>query len=282
MLEKYRPQNIEDHKNALKEIIQEIALLGLFRSGFFNKAAFYGGTALRIFYGLDRFSEDLDFSLLTPEKDFNFSKYTKYIQDELGAYGFVMTVEQKTKTIDSQIKSAFIKGGTKIHLLNIDSLKIPVKGVHADEKIKIKLEIDTIPPAGAEYEIRYQLNPVPYSVRIFSLSSLFAGKLNAVLSRSWKSRVKGRDYYDYVWFLSRGVNLNLDHLAHRLKQSKQLQTEKIFNKEFLYQLLFERFRKVDFQQAKNDVRPYINNTDILELWSEDFFRKITEDKLKIN
>ena len=149
MLEKYKPKSIDDHKNALKEIVQEIALLGLFRSGFFNKAAFYGGTALRIFYGLDRFSEDLDFSLLSPKSDFNLSRYTKYIQNELGAYGFEMTVDEKTKSVDTAIKSAFIKGGTEIHLLKINSVKNPSKGVHGDEQYKIKVEVVTLPPAGA-------------------------------------------------------------------------------------------------------------------------------------
>jgi len=280
MLEKYEPINIEDHKNALKEIVQEIALLGLFRSGFFNKAAFYGGTALRIFYGLDRFSEDLDFSLLIPEKDFNLSKYTKYIQNELGAYGFEMTVEQKTKSLDTPIKSAFIKGETKIHLLKINSIKNPVKGVHADEQIKIKLEVDTDPPEGAEYEVKYQLNPVPYSVRIFSQSSLFAGKLHAILCRSWKNRVKGRDYYDYLWFLSKNIEVNLEHLSNRMKQTDHLKKDEILTEYKLFQLLSDRFQEVDFEQIKRDVLPFIKNPDVLELWSDDFFRKITEDKLK--
>ncbi len=280
MLEKYEPISIEDYKNALKEIVQEIALLGLFRSGFFNKAAFYGGTALRIFYGLDRFSEDLDFSLLIPEKDFNLSKYAKYIQNELGAYGFEMTVEQKTKSIDTPIKSAFIKGGTKIYFLKINTIKNPVKGVHADEQIKIKLEVDTDPPADAEYEVKYQLNPVPYSVRIFSLSSLFAGKIHAILCRSWKNRVKGRDYYDYLWYLSKNIEVNLEHLSNRMKQTNCLKKGEIITEQMLFQLLLERFKEVDFEQIKRDVLPFLKNPDVLELWSEDFFRKITEDKLK--
>lgn len=279
MLDKYNPKNIEDHKNALKEIIQEIALLGLFRSGFFNNAALYGGTALRIFYGLDRFSEDLDFSLLLPQKDFNLSKYTKYIQNELGAYGFEMTVEEKVKSIETSIKSAFIKGGTEIHLLKINSIKNPIKGVHTDEQLKIKLEVDTNPPAGAKYEVKYQLNPIPYSVRLFSASSLFAGKIHALLCRSWGNRVKGRDFYDYIWYLSKNIKVDLVHLSNRMTQTNHLKDEEILSKKMLINMLLNKFTKIDFQQAKRDVLPFIRNTQTLELWSEDFFKKITEDKL---
>ena len=281
MLKLYELNNIEDHKNALKEIVQEIALLGLFRSGFFNNAAFYGGTALRIFHGLDRFSEDLDFSLLTHEKDFNLSKYTKFIENELGAYGFEMTIDEKIKSIDTAIKSAFIKGGTEIHLLKISSIKKPVTGVHANEQIKIKIEVDTEPPAGAKYEVKYQLNPVPYSVRLFSTSALFAGKLHALLFRSWEKRVKGRDYYDYLWYLSKNIEVDLEHLSFRMKQTKHLKKNEIITEELLFNMLFNKFKEVDFDQAKKDVRPFIKDPSVLQLWSEDFFKTITQDKLKI-
>ena len=154
MIESYQCRTIDDYRNALNEIVQEIALLGLYRGGFFNTAAFYGGTALRIFYGLDRFSEDLDFSLLEPDPDFELSSYIRVLRDELGAYGLDMTVEEKIKTNETPVKSAFIKGGTQIHLLKISALSPPVSGVHPDEQIKVKLEVDTDPPAGAGYEIK--------------------------------------------------------------------------------------------------------------------------------
>jgi len=280
MLEKYNPWSIEEHKNALNEIVQEIALLGLFRSGFFNIAAFYGGTALRIFYGLDRFSEDLDFCLLAPDNKFELIKYTKYIQEELGAYGFEMSVEEKVKTADTTIKSAFIKGETVIHLLKINSITNPVKGIAANEKLKIKLEVDTNPPAGAKYEVKYQLNPVPYSVRLFSESSLFAGKLHALLCRGWGNRIKGRDFYDYIWYLSKEIEVDLIHLSNRMKQSGHLKGDEILTKESLISMLLNKFAEIDFQQAKNDVLPFIKNPESLDLWSENFFKKVTEDKLK--
>ncbi len=181
MLAEYSPRTADDHISALKEIIQEIALLGLYREGFFKIAAFYGGTALRIFHRLDRFSEDLDFSLITKDSRFDISPFTEAVRSELGSFGLEMSVEEKTKRSDSAIKSAFIKGGTQVHLLKITSLKPPVSGVHPGELIKIKLEVDTDPPPGAEYDIKYHLVPIPFSVRVFDLPSLFAGKVHALL-----------------------------------------------------------------------------------------------------
>ncbi len=282
MIESYKCKTIDDYKNALNEIVQEIALLGLYRGGFFNAAAFYGGTSLRIFYGLDRFSEDLDFSLMSPNPDFDLSVYTQAVRDELGAYGLDMTVTEKIKRNDSAVKSAFIKGGTQIHLLKIASITPPVSGVHPDEQIQVKLEVDIDPPEGADNEIKYQLIPIPYNVRIFTPPSLFAGKVHAMLCRGWKSRVKGRDFYDYIWYLSKGIPMDIRHLSNRMIQSGHLAFGENLNEESLRQRLIERFNSVDFEQAKNDVIPFIKNPDSLSLWSADFFISVTIDNLKID
>jgi predicted nucleotidyltransferase component of viral defense system len=281
MFKKYEPKSVEESKRALHEIIQEIALLGLFRSGFFSKAAFYGGTALRIFFGLDRFSEDLDFSLLEPEPSFELKKYTKFVREELGAYGLKMKVEEKEKRTDTAVRSAFIKGGTIINLMKIESISIPVAGISKNEQFKIKLEVDTNPPPGAEYEVKYQLDPVPYSVRLFSLHSLFAGKVHAVLCRGWRNRVKGRDFYDYLWYLSKNVELDIDHLANRMRQTGHLYEDEVMSESNLRHKLKERFSKIDFQQARDDVLPFISDPVKLQLWSEDFFTSLTRDKLII-
>jgi predicted nucleotidyltransferase component of viral defense system len=281
MLKTYDCRTADDYRHALNEIIQEIALLGLYRGGFFARAAFYGGTALRIFYGLDRFSEDLDFSLLKGDKKFDLSSFTQVVQDELGAYGLEMTVQEKIKQNDSPVKSAFIKGGTQIHIMKIASVQPPVTGINPREQIRIKLEVDTQPPPGATFEMKYQLRPVPYSVRLYSPSSLLAGKMHALLCRSWKTRVKGRDFYDYVWFLSKSIPVNITHLASRMKQTGHLPANAVLTEEDLKRRLRKRFASVDFDQAKKDVLPFIKNRDAIKLWSADFFRAITADKLKI-
>lgn len=281
MLKAYDCRTVDDYRHALNEIVQEIALLGLYRGGFFAKAAFYGGTALRIFYGLDRFSEDLDFSLLKSDKTFDLSSFTQIVQDELGAYGLKMTVQEKIKKNDSPVKSAFIKGGTQIHIMKIASVQPPVTGIHPQEQLRIKLEVDTQPPPGATFEMKYQLRPVPYSVRLYTPSSLLAGKMHALLCRSWKTRVKGRDFYDYVWFLSKSIPVNIMHLTERMKQTGHLPADAVLTEKDLKSRLRNRFASVDFNQAKKDVLPFIKNSEAVGLWSAEFFSAITDDKLKI-
>ena len=167
MIEKYGCKNTAEYKNALKEVIQEVALCGLSRGGFFNKAAFYGGTALRIFYGLDRFSEDMDFSLLSKDETFEIDSYFSYLREELLANGFEFSVERKEKSSESDVQSAFIKGGTLTHLLKIMPANEKVLGVTDTELIKIKFEIDTNPPEGAKFETKYALLPIPYLVQMY-------------------------------------------------------------------------------------------------------------------
>ena len=275
MLQRYECKNTEDYKNALKEIIQEVALCGLARGDFFKEAAFYGGTALRIFYGLDRFSEDMDFSLCNPDPAFSLSKYFTFLEEELAAAGFLLTVEQKTKTKESAVQSAFIKGETLIQLLKIVPSQPLVAGLQSGEQIKIKFEIDTNPPPLASYETKYALLPIPYAVKMYDEASLFAGKLHAVLCRAWKNRVKGRDFYDLVWYLSRGTKPNLPHLQKRLEQSKKWNPGETLTLPVLKELLCERFKEIDFEAAKKDVRPFIQDERKLDLWSAEFFTAIT-------
>jgi predicted nucleotidyltransferase component of viral defense system len=281
MLEQYNCQSMNDYRNALQEIIQEIVLLGLSRSGFFQRAAFYGGTALRIFYKLNRYSEDLDFSMLSENKEFNWKDYLPNVQNELASYGFELAVEPKIKSFDSQIHSAFVKGDTAVQLVKILPPEMKVPGYFNREYLRIKLEVDTAPPEGANYEVKYQLLPIPYSVQIFDKPSLFAGKVHALLCRNWATRIKGRDFYDYIWYLSQQVPLNLRHLEIRMLQSKHLESGMRLDSNDLLQKLIERFSKVDLEQAKKDVLPFLKNTKELELWSQEFFITVTKEKLKI-
>jgi predicted nucleotidyltransferase component of viral defense system len=277
MFERYQCRTTDERRNALKEIVQEIALAALDRAHFFNQAAFYGGTALRIFYGLERFSEDLDFSLLQSGMSFNFAPYLQAIHDELASFGFEMPVEQKQKAPHSAIQSAFIKGGTLIHLLKISPVSPPVAEVSPNELIKIKLEVDIDPPAGAAFEVKYRLSPTPYSVRLYDAPSLFAGKLHALLCRKWKSRVKGRDYFDYLWYLQNKIPVNLIHFEARMRQSGAWDKARQITSKDIVELLDEKFSQVDFEQVKNDVRPFIKDTRPLGLWTRDFFQAVSRD-----
>lgn len=281
MLDRYQCRNSDEYRQALKEIVQEITLLGLWRSQFFIHAACYGGTALRIFHGLDRFSEDLDFSLDYPNPDFSLVEYLPYVRDELAAWGFEMEITQKNKSHESAIQSAFIKGGTLIHLMKITSIEPPVPGVPPNEMLKIKLEIDINPPPYADFETKFGLAPLPYSARVYDLPSLFAGKLHALIARSWKHRVKGRDYYDYLWFLGRDIPVKVHHLEARLRQSGQWTASESLTRASLLQILSAHFAHVDFEQAKADVAPFLKDTRALDLWGAIFFDTVSRERLKI-
>jgi predicted nucleotidyltransferase component of viral defense system len=274
MLKTYDEQPQLNKKNVVKEIMQEMVLCGLSRAGFFKDAAFYGGTALRIFYGLDRFSEDLDFSLKVKNDKFNLTAYFPVLEKEIAAFGLRVDIEKKTKSIDSQIQSAFIKGNTKEHLLVFYGNQT-FPGIHAGEKIRIKLEVDTNPPDYVNFEHQYRLLPSPYEVALYDAPSLFAGKIHAVLCRAWKHRVKGRDLYDYVFFLSRNTSVNLLHLQARLIQSGYLKDDQDFSLTDLKQHLSKRFEKINYNQAKEDTIPFIRNQASLQVWSADFFKQIT-------
>lgn len=276
MLKPYKIENLYDQKNAMKEIIQEIVLCGLSRAGFFEQAAFYGGTALRIFYGLDRFSEDLDFSLRETNLDFDLSSYFPVLEKEVRSFGLNVTITEKQKTKESNIRSAFLKGNIKEHLLLFYTDADLSHGVPRDEVVKIKFEVDVNPPSRATYETKYRLLPAPYAVRLYDMPSLFAGKIHAVLCRAWQNRVKGRDLYDYVFYLSRGTSVNREHLRERLLQNGYIQETSQCTLPEIKKMLCDRFDSIDYAQAKQDVIPFIHDPGSLNLWSADFFKQITE------
>lgn len=276
MLKRYDCVTQQDYKNALKEIIQELALLGLWRSKFFEKAAFYGGTSLRILFGLNRFSEDLDFSLLQPEQEFDLSSYEKAIETELAQFGFNVTMQQKVKNHDSAIVSAFLKANTLEHLIKIDVPSSECQRCHFDEQLKIKLEVDTNPPPKFKTTVNYLLQPSPYSVKTFSEADLFAGKLHALLCRSWKTRVKGRDWFDYVWFVGRQTPVHLIHLEERMRQSDHYQDDRPLTGDMLKEIIHNKVDKLDIDQAKQDIFSFISDPSSVEIWSAPFFHAVTE------
>lgn len=274
MLGKYKCRTEADYKNALIEIMQEVALLGLWRAKFFEHAAFYGGTALRILYRLDRFSEDLDFSLLRPQPKFDLSPYLTAVEAELSGMGFNVSVEVRKKKVESATESAFIKTGTKESLLKIDTPKEIAKHLQANAVLEIKLEVDTDPPSGFQTEAKTLIEPIPFAVNTFTPPDLFAGKLHAILQRKWKTRVKGRDYYDFVWYLSQNIPVRLGHLEQRLRQTQGWKGGKPLTLEALNLLLKRKFSEVNMEAAKTDVIDFIKDKDAVGLWSTDFFTSL--------
>lgn len=274
MVANYDPKTVEEKRNAIKEVLQEVILAGLSKTDFFNHAAFYGGTALRMFYGIDRFSEDLDFSLLTSDESFSLEKYLKPIGDIVNSLGLDFSVSKREKTNKSNIDSAFIKGNTRETFLVIYPNTDDYKQIIDNEKITIKFEIDVNPPDYAETEIKIRLLPFSYRVRVYDVGSLFAGKIHAVIARSWKKRVKGRDLYDFIYYLRLNTKVNLKHLEARLKQTKTIENNVSLTKELLLKILDERFESIDYKSAREDVRPFIKDQETLDLWNGEFFKSI--------
>ena len=264
MVAHYDCSSVEDYTRALHEVIQQIALLGLWRAKFFEHAAFYGGSALRILYDLDRFSEDLDFSLLVPDPTFSLSSSFASLERELASFGFSTTITSKTS---SAIDSAFIKANTLEHLI-----KIGYTGkYHKDGILRIKVEVDRDPPQRFATEVKVVLQPAAFAVRSYSLPSLFAGKLHALLFRKWGNRVKGRDWYDFVWYISQGVPVNLAHLNERVKQSEGKSS---LDANAFGALLNQRIAGLNIENAQLDIRPFVRDPAILEVWSHDFFHQV--------
>jgi len=276
MLEKYERRSAADHINALREIFQEIALCGLWRAKFHEKAAFYGGTALRVLYGLDRFSEDMDFSLLAPDERFDLKPYCRFIEDELSAWGFAATVEAKTKTAESAVESAFLKANTREQLLVIDAGEEVAAAIHGRRQLKIKIEVDTDPPPGFSTETKFLLQPIPFSVRAYDPPSMFGGKMHAVLCRGWQSRVKGRDWYDLVWYVGRGTELDLAHLEARMRQSGHYSDAAALDERAFRRMLARKIPELDVADARSDVERFLPDPSAVSVWSREFFSAVAE------
>jgi len=265
MLSRYEVQTNDDYINAQHEVMQQIALAGLYRGGFFNKAAFYGGTCLRIFYGLQRFSEDMDFSLLQQDADFKLEDYFESIKTEFNALGREVVINKKEKKKQTNVESAFLKDDTAIYNMQF----------RTERNIKIKIEVDINPPSGFTTEHKFLLLPLSFMVRCYTLPDLFAGKMHALLFRSWKNRVKGRDWYDFEWYVRNNTALNFEHLCQRTSQLGSLPEEELTRDNFI-KLLRDKISKTNMEMVKADVRPFIKNPGEMDIWSSEYFMHLAD------
>ena len=262
MLSRYELATEQQKRNAIFEVNQQIILAGLYAGGFFESAAFYGGTCLRIFHGLQRFSEDMDFSLLAPDENFDFSKYFQPIVDAFALVGREVEITKKDNKSFGKVESAFLKDNTDVYDVTFQT----------EKSIKIKIEVDTCPPLNFTTEQKLLLQPHSFMTRCFTLPDLFAGKMHALVYRAWKNRVKGRDWYDFEWYVRNGVALDFAHLAERCKQ---FNNEDITPEQFRDKLI-ERLLTADIKQVKEDVLPFVRNPKELAIWSNDYFVQLAE------
>jgi hypothetical protein len=274
MLNSYSYKSDQDCVNALREIMQSISLLALARNDFFNHAAFYGGTALRILYGLNRGSEDMDFSLLAPDDTFDLGNYADALKTEFASFGLTAAFSEKAKITKAHIQSGFLKSNTQGVLLSIGFNPVLANRINARSEIKIKIEVDTQPPPGFDTRIKYLYQPLPFAVRSYTLPDLLAGKLHAVLFRSWKSRIKGRDWYDLAWYAGSHPEYNLAHLESRARQSGDYMNSAPLTASDVHAMLTARLNQLDIEAMKADVRPFLRDQRELEIWSKDFFADV--------
>lgn len=265
MVSRYTIKTADDRNNALHEVMQQIALAGLYRGGFFNKAAFYGGTCLRIFHALPRFSEDLDFFLLQPEPNFAIADYFDAIVDEFKALGREVVITKKEIKITSLVESAFLKDTTEIYDIRFQTTP----------NIKIKIEVDTQPPLGFSTEPKLLLLPFSFMVQCFILPDLFAGKMHALLFRTWRNRVKGRDWYDFEWYVRHQIPLGFEHFIKRAHQTHGYDHTNLSAMEFK-ELLRKKIREIDLKLVKKDVQPFIKDPSEIAIWSTDYFLQLVD------
>jgi predicted nucleotidyltransferase component of viral defense system len=262
----YNCRSQQEEEFALKEITQEIILLALARTDFFRTVAFHGGTSLRIFYGLSRFSEDLDFALQKADPEFSLLSFLNKLEDEFHVYGFEMEVIDRSK-VDDVVKKAFLKTDSLGKILDLQHPSFLSQG----RKLRFKLEVDVRPPAGATYEQKYSSFPVPFAVTAHDLPTLFAGKIHALLCRSY---VKGRDWYDFIWYVVRRYYLNLTFLLSALNQTGPWRNGlSDISYIWVQEQLREKIRAIDWEYAKSDVSRFLlpNEAAGLTVWSEAFF-----------
>lgn len=249
-------------RNAIFEVNQQVILAGLYNGGFFNEAAFYGGTCLRIFHGLQRFSEDMDFSLLAPNENFDFTQYFQPIIDQFALVGREVEIRKKDKKNFGKVESAFLKDNTDVYDITFQT----------EKSVKIKIEVDTQPPLKFKTEQKLLLLPQSFMTRCFTLPTLFAGKMHALVYRAWKNRVKGRDWYDFEWYVRHNIPLDFTHLSERALQFDQEELDK----ETFLQKLNERLATADINQVKADALPFVRNPKELDIWSNDYFLQLAK------
>ncbi len=262
MLSAYRDSSGTATPNAEQEVCQKITLAGLCRGGFFDHAAFYGGTCLRLFHGLPRFSEDMDFSLLEKRDDIHLENYFDAIREEFKIAGFDIEITKKEKKSFGRVESAFLKENTEAYDIKFQTRKT----------VKVKIELDTNPPLLFKTEQKLMLLPHSFMTRCFTLPDLFAGKMHALVYRAWQRRIKGRDWYDFEWYVRNAVPLDFVHLQARIKE---FNGEDVCREQFMEHLR-AKLATSDISNVKQDVLPYISNQQHSELtiWSNDYFLQL--------
>jgi len=270
-LDSYKATGPVEEAQATKEILQEVALYSLWRAGFFEVAAFQGGTSLRILHKLPRFSEDLDFILKEPDPDFDWNSYLDKLLSGLQEFGLQSEALDKSR-MDQRVKKALLKDNSVSNQLDLAFFR-----GNEDQKLKIKLEIDVNPPEGSGYDYSYLDFPLDFEICHQDPSSNFSLKIHALLCRQY---LKGRDWYDFNWYVKQNIQPNFAHLQAALYQYGPWEGETLtIDEDWLIETLLEKVAVVNWAAAAEDVARFLNTAEqqSLKLWSAKFFSKKVED-----
>ena len=264
----YGPRNAFEQELVIHELLQQLVLVSLAKSGLFSRALFHGGTCLRLLYGTDRFSEDLDFLLNEPETSFDWKSIAAQVREDCLAQGIGFEAQDRSRA-GSAVKTAFLKTDSIGKLLLLDlPYSRPARG-----KIRIKLEIDTNPPAGSLGEIRYLDFPVTSPIATQTLESSFALKSHALLCRSY---TKGRDWWDLAWYIRRRLEPSFELLANALaQQGPWANLSPPVGAQWFLEAMRQRVDAIDWPLARADIARFLPLRDqpSLDAWGVDFFRQ---------
>ena len=275
LLKNYDISNPGSRYNAVREVIQEMTLYGLSQTDFFNRASFMGGTDLRIFHGLKRFSEDLDFILKEPDEGFSFAPYTESLEETLGTFGIDFKVEAVERKVHGNIREGVVKAGTRELYLKFYS-DDQAKDIYPTQLSKIKMEVDIDPAEGARFEKKFKTKPYGYVLTSCDMPTMFAGKILAILCRPWANRFKGRDLYDYIFYLNSDVPYNLAFLDSKMKRTVP-DLKKDLTHSDVIELLNRRFEEIDYASAIDDVINFIGTEEYnsVRIWCPEMFEQIS-------
>lgn len=239
--------------NRLREYLQAFVLRSFHESEAFRPLAFVGGTALRLLHGLPRFSEDLDFSLVSAD-GYAGREWMAKVKRDLTLAGFEPEVTWNDRKM---VHTGWVQVAGILHDAGLSGMP--------GQKLAIKVEIDTRPPAGARCERRIVTRHVTFLLQHYDLPSLLAGKLHATLTRKY---AKGRDWYDLLWYLSQRppVEPNLPLLQNALDQT---QGPGRFDSRAWGALVRDRLGSIDMNAISSEVRPFLERPQDAALLTRD-------------
>lgn len=268
-------------KNLLREILQEVILCHMKEAGLFEDMAFHGGTSLRLLHRIDRFSEDLDMSLLVANESYDIAAKMRDLEVSLLNSGFRLEFQNKSKPTKA-IKVFYVNDSD---ILNQFAREIG--NVIAGEKIKIKFELDVLPSDHQVFADSRVKSTFSVIVKSHDLTTCMGQKIHAVLCRSHfygMDIIKGRDLYDLEWYLEQGIIPNYNNLRECLIRGGPWEKQKLqIDRAWVVAEIHKSLQTKSFPMILEDLRPLVDSTifeSISARWNKSYYSQLVAEKLK--